>query len=112
VTVDPVQVFVLGILCASIHWLVARSSIMQPLWSRARGWFDRLLRCPACSGFWIGSGLAVLGLNPVNFTVHHIPSLFPTQALAVFLTPVFEAVLLWGLDQSAIEEREEPPAKN
>lgn len=43
-----------GIVCTTLYYLLARAEITKPIWSRYRGWLDRLARCPACSGFWIG----------------------------------------------------------
>lgn len=106
VTVDLPQLIVFGLLTASMHWLIARSEIARPLWSRASGWFDELLRCPACSGFWLGLGSHLAGLHPIGggFAANLL-----TGVLGTILTPVFESVLLWGLANSAIEEEEPTP---
>lgn len=100
-TLDLQQLVLLGILSSSTHWLVARSSIAKPLWSRAKGSLAELLACPSCSGFWIGWALGLIGVRPTHVGV--VADLFFASLLAVFLTPVFEAVLLWGLHTSAIE---------
>lgn len=104
---------VFGIVAASIHWLFARSSIMSWLWSRARGWFGNLLACPACSGTWIGMGLYAVGMRPVVFDSPHtfapLLTFACTAFLGMFLAPVFEAVLLWGLTVSAIAPVDAPP---
>lgn len=102
-TVDLSQLLVLGLLTASAHWLIARSEVARPFWSHARGWFGALLRCPACSGTWLGLGAVLAGLRPVG---HGVVAGFVTVMLATILTPVFESVLLWGLERSAIEEDE------
>lgn len=103
------QLFLLGIFSASIHWLTARSTIAKPLWSRARGKLDELLRCPACSGVWIGAGLTTIGIQAVDGLS---PWVTPAAGglLGAALTPVFEAVILWGLERTAIEHEEDPPA--
>lgn len=93
----------IGALSASIHWLIARSHAMQWLWSRATGRLDRLLRCPACSGFWIGLGLGTLGLRPLSHTWITV-SILASGLLSVIATPVFEAVFLWGLERSATHD--------
>ena len=92
----------LGLASSALHWLIARSTAAKPLWSRAGGVLGALLRCPACSGFWIGLALAGGGLTPL-MTESVIVNLLATGVLALYLTPVFEAVLLWGLGVSAIE---------
>jgi len=96
------QLFLLGVLSASIHWLVARSEIAAPIWSRARGIVDKLLRCPACSGFWIGGALTFAGIHPLG-GVTDWRDVAAGTLFGLFLTPVFEAVLLWGLERTAIE---------
>lgn len=89
-----------------MHWLVARSKIAQPLWSRARGHADELLRCAGCSGFWIGLALGFAGLRPVSLdggAWAHLAEIGLTGLSSVFLVPVAEAALLWGLEHTAIE---------
>ncbi len=110
-TLDLHQLFLLGMVSATLHWLVARSLIFKPLWSRAGGWLDSLLRCPACSGFWLGLGLGALRVRPV--IVHDVNwrwqlgmSIFVAGLCGLFLTPVFEAALLWGLDRAAVPDAE------
>jgi len=96
----------LGILTSSIHWIVARSEIMRPFWGlnwlpdgRVRGFLDGLLSCPACSGFWLGLGLGAAGLQPI--TVDFLPiDVLCSGLIAVWCTPVFEGVLLRGLNRS------------
>lgn len=102
------QLVVLGILLSSTHWLFARSRIMEPFWIRATGWAARLLACPACSGFWLG-----LACPPVNGNGWDWRSRLVQGLLGIWLTPIFEAVLLWGLALSAIEEEDDqPPAES
>ncbi len=100
-TLDLHQLLLLGLLSTSVHWLVARSSIAEPLWSRARGRLGDLLRCPACSGWWLGLGLGALGVTPV-VSPHRWVAILVAGLLAIVVTPVFEAVLLFGLQHSAI----------
>jgi hypothetical protein len=102
------QLFLLGVFSASIHWLIARSLIAKPLWSRARGVLAELLACPSCSGFWIGLGLAAIGLHvfdesePLGFQIA------AGGLLGIALTPVMQAVILWGLERTAIQTDVEP----
>lgn len=105
INVDLGTVVLLAILSAALHWLIARATITKPLWSRARGVLDKLLRCPACSGFWIGLWLGVVGFRPVTSSVP-VADVMAAGFLAMWLTPVAEAVMLWGLDQSSIENAE------
>src|SRR3990167_9222418 len=92
----------LALLAGPLHWIVARSSITKPFWSRASGLADSLLRCAACSGVWIGLGFSALGVRPVTgpLVVEHLAA----AVLGALLTPVVEAVLLWGIAMSAVEQ--------
>lgn len=108
-TLDVGQLALLGLLSTGLHWLIARSTIARPLWSRARGWLAALLACPACSGWWLGLGLGLGGVRPASGQ-GGIVAVIASGILAMVLTPVLEGVMLWGLAQSAIvtEEPEEP----
>lgn len=103
--IDLSQLLVLGLLSASIHWLIARAHITELFWANAHGWLGRLLRCPACTGWWLGLLLGLAGLRP--FTLHYAwTAIVFSGVLATILTPVFEGVMLWGLEVSAIDEPE------
>lgn len=102
-TIDFTQLLVFGILCATLHWFIARSQVMRWFWSRQRGRVDSLLRCPACSGWWLGLGLWCLGVHPLT---GHWWAAVLTGALGMWLTPVVESVLLWSLAASAVEKEE------
>lgn len=96
---------VLGLLCASTHWIFARSEIARPFWSRASGRLDELLRCAGCSGFWLGLAWGLAGVRPVVFG-WGVFSVLAAGVLGAILTPIFEAALLWGLARSAVEHEE------
>lgn len=95
-----------GLLSAGIHWLVARSTIAKPLWSRATGLLDELLRCAGCSGWWVGLGLWACGVRPVEGGVR---GFLLTGVLGAALTPIVEAGLLWGLTRSAVAKSDPIP---
>lgn len=101
-TVDFPQLFIFGVLCAVLHWLAGRAEITKPLWSRAPGPLDRALRCPACSGFWLGLGLGLLGLRPVLIG-HAFTDVLLTGLLGIFATPIFETGFLFALQRSRID---------
>jgi len=93
----------LGILAASFHWLAARAQVTRGLWGALwlPGFVDSLLRCPACSGFWLGLGLGIVGVRPLE-TGHWWLDALAAGLAGMYTTPMFEAVLLWGLDRSKI----------
>lgn len=101
------HVVLLAIICAVQHWFIARAEITRPFWSRLRpgSFLDKLIRCPACSGFWLGLIAGVGGLRPVT-TLSSFGAIVWSGALAVFLTPVTEAILLWGLEHSGVDDAE------
>jgi len=105
VTLNLSQLVLLGIATAAIHWLMSRAAITQPIWSRAPKALDALLRCPSCSGFWLGLGVSAAGVHPVEGVSRWL-GLVGAAVLAMFLTPVFEAVMLWGLGMSTVEEED------
>ena len=106
-TLDLHQLLLLGLLSTAVHWLVARSKIAEPLWSRAHGWMGSLLRCPACSGWWLGLGLGAAGIRPVS-GVHVVGAVALAGLLSMVVTPIVEAVMVLGLQYSAIAEDDEP----
>ena len=105
-TFDVGQAAALALMAPAVHWLAARAEITRPLWSRASGRLSKLLACPACSGWWIGLGLGLAGVRPV--AGRWWATTVASGLIAVVLTPVVEAVLLWGLERSAIEPPVDP----
>lgn len=114
-TLDLQQAALLGLLSATLHWIIARSTVMRWFWSRLRGVPATLLACPACSGFWLGLGLGGIGVRPAIYE-NAIVEVLTAGVLAVFLTPTLQAVLLWALERTAIVNDDEiaieesPPA--
>lgn len=103
------QLFILGLLSATIHWIIARASITARFWrllwlphGMLREFLNELLSCPACSGFWIGIALGLNGLQPIQGSFY-VVCVLATGFASLFLTPIFEGVFLWGLRASAIE---------
>lgn len=112
--VDLQKLVILGVSSAALHWLIARSHAFKWFWSRTSGTLAKLLECPACSGFWIGLGFGALGLQPLSIPIDLAQGVAPAVAsslfvalltgiLAMYTTPVAEAIMLWGLDGSAIQ---------
>jgi hypothetical protein len=106
------QLVLLGILTASLHWLIARASITKPFWD-FRWWPTRfpvvtviglalsmLLACASCSGFWIGLGFGIAGVRPIG---EGVLGVLASGCAGILLTPVFEGVLLWGLERTHID---------
>lgn len=103
------HLILLGMLCTALHWLLARSYILKWFWSRLDGTFvGHLLACAACSGFWLGVVLGWFGLRPAT-GLHPGVECMIAGLLGLYLTPIFEAALLWGLRESTLPEAEEAP---
>ena len=93
----------LTILTGTLHWLMARAEITKWFWGSILmpKFLDSLLRCPACSGFWLGLGLGSLGVRPL-VTGHAWIDVLAAGTAGLYGTPIAEAVLLWALDRSKI----------
>ena len=97
----------LGLLTAGLHWLFARSSVMEWFWGKLTpdGAVANLVDCAACSGFWLALGVWAMGVRPLAGIVTWWPvEGVLTGVLGIALTPVIEGVILWGLAITAIEE--------
>ena len=100
----------LGLLTAGLHWLIARSYVMKWFWGRLSpgGFLDKLVRCPACSGFWLGLLCWSGGIRPLGTIVTMAPiDACATGVLAMAITPIFEGAILWGLAVSAVGDQNE-----
>lgn len=102
-TVDLHQLVFLGLLTSSIHWIGARSEIARPLWSRYPRWLQKLSRCAACSGWWLGLLASMVGVHAVA-AHYRVVEIVAGGLAGVFVTPIFEGAMMWGLRESAIEE--------
>ena len=100
-TINVGNLVLLGVVSASIHWLLARSYIFEWFWGRLRGFVEKLVTCAACSGFWIGIALGLGGVRPIQ-DVAWWAQIAGAGFFGLWLTPVFEAVLLWGLSESQV----------
>ena len=121
------QLALLTLLATAVHYLVARSSIMQWFWdlrwwpiararyrlpdlsprepirNQLREAFGNLLACAACSGFWLGLAGGVAGLEPIHYGHGSLINVLAGSTLCgVVLVPILEGVLLWGLTRSRI----------
>lgn len=111
---------ILGLLTAGLHWLIARSYIMRWFWGRLSpgGFLDQLVRCPACSGFWLGLLVWSTGVRPLvgifadgPILSHRVIEALATSLVALVLTPIFEGAMLWGLMASAFNEEADSTPK-
>lgn len=109
-----------SIVCTALYYLFARAEVTRPIWSRYRGRLDRLARCPACSGAWIGGLLALpVSLFLGHYGFHGWRSAALSAATGAYgtctglvLTPVGMAILKLALSYSSVPpEAEDGPAQ-
>lgn len=99
---------IFSVLATALHWTVARAEITAPLWSRAHGWLGALLRCPACSGFWLGLGLYTCRVRPITFEAFGWgPEMAMHGFLGLFVTPILEALFVTTLAIAAIPDADQ-----
>ena len=91
------------IVATGIHWLLARSQVFSWFWRLhwvpkgfLRETFDSLLRCPACSGWWIGFGLGLGGHQPIR-TGHPVVDVALAGLACLVGLPIGEALLVTAL---------------
>lgn len=96
-------------LCATpaLYHLGARAKLTEPIWSLWSGTgFDRFMNCAACSGFWYGLLVALLGhILGWTFLGAHAWWTIPTVAVcAIVTTPLLAAAHERALHQLAYHE--------
>lgn len=96
------QLVLLALLSGALHWFIARSTITQFFWSQTSGWLDKLLRCAACSCFWIGLCLALV-VQPAVQWWSPPGEVLATGLLTMITGPWAEALLLAALDATKID---------
>lgn len=91
-----------ALLVTGIYYVVARADITEPFWGPLDGvpFFGPLLRCPACSGTWIG---ALLGhFWPLVHHDHEFWSCLTATVVHALFGMVLTA-LGWGLMKTALD---------
>ena len=100
-----------AILCTGVYYLLARAEITRWLWQPLDGMrvIGPLLRCPACTGFWLG--LLIASWSPVDMTIpiqgHWLGCIdaFARHGLyGMVCTALGWGAMKWALDQGAVSE--------
>ena len=97
-----------ALLCTAVYYLLARAEITRWFWQPLDGvrGIGALLRCPACSGFWLG--IAAGHLAPV--VDHHdhwwlacLASSIEHALLGMVCTAIGWGAMKWALDMGAVQ---------
>ncbi len=98
-----------ALLCTSVYYLLARAEITRWFWQPLDGvrGIGALLRCPACSGFWLGLGASFV--VPVTDHVDHwwlicLAVAFEHALLGMVCTAIGWGAMKWGLDKGAVSD--------
>lgn len=96
-----------ALLTVALYYLAARAAITEPLWSRYPAWLDRVARCPACAGFWIGAAVAAAGEAWGAWPWR----LAPVLALSTIVTtPILWGAMAYGLNAQLRGGEGAPPS--
>jgi hypothetical protein len=92
-------------LTAVCWYLGSQAALTQPVWSRYPAAIDGFMTCPACSGFWYGLGLSVLG-GRLGWAFFTLPGRsWVTYGLvafsSIFWTPVTAWLMTLGTSEAA-----------
>lgn len=100
------DVVIFALLCTACYYLLARAEITRWFWQPLDEvrFIGPLLRCPACTGFYLG---AVLGwyVHPVSMSMRWFaPVEFTVQCalLGMVCTAIGWGCMKWGLDRGAV----------
>jgi multisubunit Na+/H+ antiporter MnhG subunit len=101
-------------LCTAIYYLTCRAAITEPIWKRYPAFLDRLARCPACSGWWLGA-LVALYVSPIEPHITNHTTIERAILGALFglvLTPLGTYLVIVALERTTIPDptssQEEP----
>jgi hypothetical protein len=89
------------------YYILARAEITRWLWGRFRGFLDRLARCPACSGTWLGVALSFYLPPPFYGAERWWERLLWGAAWGALLTAAGTAALIYALAVGAVHDENE-----
>lgn len=99
-----------------LYYIGARAEVTRFAWERYPDRLDKLARCPACSGFWIGLAVGARWDFP-SWTMHG-PDILPYWVTAMLwggvwgllLTPVGMWILKRALEATSVGDFDDPAA--
>lgn len=95
-----------SMLTSTLYYLLVKATITEFLWSRYPEWLDDFLACAACSGFWYGLLVGVMGFA-LDLSFLGLPgrawyTIPLVGACSIVWTPLVSALMLKSL---AVVER-------
>lgn len=111
------QLFIFAVVATACYYLIARAEATRWFWGALDGTLlGSMLRCPACTGFWIG--LCLSHIIPTNGHLHG--NLFDWSCLitalrhalyGMVLTAITWALMKLALDYGSVPTPEAPDAQ-
>ena len=103
-----------SLICAACYYLLARAEVTRMFWGALDGTLlGKMLRCPACTGFWIG--LCLSHVIPTNGHLHGnvfdwscLITALRHAAYGMVLTAITWALMKVALDYGSAPEPEVP----
>ena len=105
-----IAALLIGVIGAAVHYLSYHAVITQWLWSRypQGGFFDKLFSCAACTGTWVGLGMAAYFRHKEAVLLevaHDDPFLFVAAgAIGMVVTPLITFAHLGSLNHGVEEQ--------
>jgi len=93
-------------LITTAYYLFARAEVTKFIWERYPSPIDRLAKCPACSGFWLGMIAGILVLAPYTSPNLCLRGLWG-GIYGIFLLPISAAVHKMARDIAQIPNDDE-----
>lgn len=102
------NILVFVTLCTATYYLLARAEITRWFWQPLDGVFiiGPMLRCPACTGWWLGLALAHLW-HPLPHACGFPACLWyelECGLLGMVGTAIGWGAMKWGLDMGAVSD--------
>ncbi len=99
-----------ALLTTALYYLGCRARVTHFLWSRYPRWLDDLTICPACSGYWYGLGVGLLGawleLPFLGLEPRHLATPVLVGFASIAWTPILAAAHVYAIEMLDPPDRE------
>ena len=89
-----------AVIVTAVWYLLAHAEVLRFLQVRYPSWLDRLISCAACSGFWLGCAVALVGgvgFNQSYLDTGPVPTYLASVWLCGLISIVTTPLLGWIL---------------